>query len=112
MQRGPSVLKVYEVGENTIVGFSRSGAGQPPDIPRWHSELMKLVDQHGCRVLTFDLSGVRRMPSAVLDIMFSLKQRGVLVQVFNPTKTMRDLLKVTRLNGVVREVDQLYAESA
>jgi anti-anti-sigma regulatory factor len=112
MQRGPSVLKVYEVGENTIVGFSRQGAHEPADIPRWHSDLMKLVDQHHCAVLTFDLSGVRRMPNAVLDIMFSLKQRGVQVQVFNPTKSMRDLLKVTRLNGVVREVDQLYAESA
>lgn len=112
MQRGPSVLKVYEVGENTIVGFSRGSASQSADIPQWHSELIKLINQHACEVLTFDLSGVRRMPNAVFDIMFSLKQRGILVQVFNPTKTMRDLLKVTRLNGIVREVDQLYAESA
>lgn len=112
MQRGPSVLKVYEAGENTIVGFSRNGELQPDDIPRWHSDLMKLVDQYSCETLTFDLSGVRRMPKAVLEIMFLLKQRGVRVQVFNPTTTMRDLLKVTRLNGVVREVDQLYAESA
>lgn len=112
MQRGPSVFKVYEAGERTIVGFSRSAAHHPPDIPHLHSELVKLVDLHGCEVLTFDLTGVRRMPKAVLEIMFSLRQRGVQVQVFNPTRTMRTLLKVTRLNGVVREVDHLYAESA
>ena len=112
MQRGPSVLKVYETGEKMIVGFSRQAAGQPADIPRWHSELVKLIDQHRCVALTFDLTDVRRMPHAVLDILFSLRKRGVQVLVFNPTKSMRDLLKVTRLNGVVREVDQLYAESA
>jgi hypothetical protein len=112
MQRGPSVLNVYEAGESTIVGFSRQSTQQPADIPRLHSDLLKLIDQHRCVVLTFDLTGVLKMPNAVLDIMFSLKQRGVQVQVFNPTKTMRELLKVTRLNGLVREVDQLYAESA
>jgi hypothetical protein len=112
MQSGPGVLKVYEIGENTIVGFSRQSAQQAADIPRLHSDLMKLIDQHRCTVLTFDLTGVLKMPNAVLDIMYSLNQRGVRVQVFNPTQPIRDLLQVTRLNGLVREVEQLYAESA
>jgi len=110
MQRGPGVLRVYETGEHTIVGFSNSGGNARSDIPRWHSELVKLVDQHGCRFLTFDLTNLNSLPRAIFDIMFALDQRGVRVQVYNASERFRELMRVTRLDGKVHEVDQLFAK--
>ena len=113
MTSGPSVLKVYEAGTHTIVGFSRNGVQRPSDVPRWHSELVKLVELHKCEALTFDLTGVRKLSNAMLDIMYALGQRGVNVRVYNPSTLVRDVLRLTRLNGKVSEVALLYpAETA
>ena len=109
MPNGPSVLKVYEAGTHTIVGFSRNGVQQRSDVPRWHIELMKLIEQYKSESLTFDLTGVKKLSNTMLDLLYAIGQRGVQVRIYNPSKLVRDVLKVTRLNGIVSEVEVLYA---
>jgi hypothetical protein len=112
MPTGPGVLKVYEAGTHTIVGFSRNGVQRRTDVPRWHHELVKLIDQYKCELLTFDLTGVKKLSNGMLDLLFALGQRGVQVRIYNPSTLVRDVLKVTRLNGIVSEVEALYSADA
>jgi len=108
MQSGPSILKVHEAGKATLVGFTNGGVLEESYIPKCHTDLVKLISSHDCETITFDLTDVEEISRGVLKIMLSLDQSGVKVRVFNPTSEVRELLKVTNLDAVVREVDSPY----
>ena len=65
---------------------------------------------HHSTIVAFDLTGVRLVPSGMLGLLVSLTRIPGLplkVQVFNPSRDVREVLSITKLNRMieVHEID-------
>ncbi len=92
------LIRVYETGETTVIGF---GDGEMPDqidIPAMRDEIVELLKQHQSTGIAVDLTGVPYVPSAMLGLLASLKKSGYDVHLYNPSQNVRRVLEVTRLN--------------
>lgn len=94
------VLKVYEAGELTVVGFGGKDVLDDVNVADFRDEVSALVKKHGCKVLAVDLTGVTLIPSGLLGLLASLRQLGIDVHIYNPSDDVRDVLEVTKLNEV------------
>lgn len=107
MPTSQNVLKVYEAGRLTVLGFGGQDILDEVNVAEFRDEVTALVKEHGCEVLAFDLTGVRLIPSGLLGLLASLRNVGVEVHLYNPSDDVRDVLEVTKLDRVmsVHEVD-------
>lgn len=94
------ILRVYETGPLTVVGFGGREIVDQIDIGECRDEIMELLELHDCRVLAFDLSGVRYVPSGMLGLLASLRKKGIEVHLYNPSRDVREVLEITRLNAM------------
>jgi anti-sigma B factor antagonist len=93
----PSVLKVYQTGPLTVVGFGGVDVPDEVCIAGYRDQLMKLIDDHGCNVLAFDLSGVKLVPSGMIGVLVSLRKRVDRLELYNASPDVEDVLKLTNL---------------
>jgi anti-anti-sigma factor len=100
-----SVLRVYDTGARTIVGFGGGVTFDDSELLECRDELTQLVTQHDCETLEVDLSGVRYVPSPILGALTSVYKRGVHVHLFNPSTEVRELLRITRLDRLLHVHD-------
>ncbi len=102
----PNVLKVYQTGELTVVGFGGKDVPDEVCIAAYRQQLFDLIAQHGTKVLAFDLSGVVLVPSGMLGVLSSLSQRVERLEIYNPSPNVREVLRITRLERLfdIKEV--------
>ena len=102
----PNVLKIYQTGELTVVGFGGRDVPDEVCIAAYRQQLFDLIAQHGTKVLAFDLSGVVLVPSGMLGVLSSLRQRVERLEIYNPSPDVREVLRMTRLERLfdVKEV--------
>ena len=98
-------LVVYDAGPSTLVGFRDTEVVDDAVLDDCGPIFERLLREHDCRTLIVDLSGVKLISSGVLGYLFSLSRRGVSIRVYNPSDSVREVLRVTRLNTVLRETD-------
>jgi anti-anti-sigma factor len=92
------ILRVYETGPLTVVGF---GSGELPeyiDLVECRDEILELLKLHDCKDLAFDLTGVRYVPSGMLGLLASMNRLGIKVHLYNPSNDVREVLEVTHLD--------------
>ena len=106
-QPGDAVLRVYEVGSTTVVGFGGADVLDTVNLAHCREALAGLIRENDVDVLAFDLTGVVLVPSGLLGLLASLRKTGVEVQIYNPSDDVREVLEVTHLNDImpIREVD-------
>jgi anti-sigma B factor antagonist len=92
-----SILKVYQVGPLTVVGFAGMDVPDEVCIAGYRDQLTKLLDEHKTEVLAFDCSGVKLMPSGMLGLLTSLRKRVSRVELYNPSDDVRMVLRLTNL---------------
>lgn len=101
------ILKVYEVGKLTVLGFG--GKDVPTDFSTaaYRDAILRLIAEHDVETLAFDLTGVQLVPSGMLGVFASLFKSGVKVEIYNPSKDVRDVLAITKLDELltVRDVE-------
>ena len=66
------VLRVYETGPLTVVGFGGAEVLDQIDLVECREEILELLQLHECKTLAFDLTGVRYVPSGMLGLLASL----------------------------------------
>jgi len=93
-------LRVYETGPVTVLGFGGQGIVDQIDLGQCRTELLELLEQHGCRVLGLDLTGVRYVPSGFLGLLASFRRQGIDVHLYNPSEDVREVLEVTKLSTI------------
>ena len=100
------VLRVYETGSLTVVGFGGEEFPEQIDLAECREEIVELLTLHECKDLAFDLTGVKYVPSAMLGLLASLTRLGIKVHLNNPSSDVREVLRITRLDQwfKVREV--------
>ena len=106
MQADPNVLRVYQTGELTVVGFGGKDVPDEVCIAAYRQQLFDMIAQHGTKVLAFDLSGVQLVPSGMLGVLSSLRQRVERLEIYNPSPTVREVLRITKLERLfnIKEV--------
>lgn len=102
----PNVLRVYQTGELTVVGFGGKDVPDEVCIAAYRQQLFDMVEQYGTKVLAFDLSGVVLVPSGMLGVLSSLRQRVERLEIFNASPDVREVLRMTRLERLfdIKEV--------
>jgi anti-sigma B factor antagonist len=100
------VLKVYETGPLTVVGFGGEDVPDEVCIAGYRDQLSALLESSGCRELAVDLTGVKLVPSGMLGLLTSLRKRVEKLSLYNPSPDVRDVLRITNLDQLfdIREV--------
>lgn len=106
LHEDPAVLKVYQTGELTVVGFGGRDVPDEVCIAAYRTQLFDLIAQYNCKVLAFDLTGVQLVPSGMLGVLSSIRQRVERVELYNPSPDVRDVLRLTKLDRLfdIKEV--------
>lgn len=101
------IMEVYSVGPTTVVGFGGRDLLDTVNLAACREELVALIAREHCRVLAFDLSGVKLIPSGLLGLLASIRQLGAEVHLYNPSDDVREVLSVTNLDRLMSifEVD-------
>lgn len=97
-----AVLDVYEAGELTVVGFGGRKLERELSLVAVREQIFELVDLHNCRKLALDLTGVAQLPSGLLGIVATLRDRGVDVLIYNPSDDVRNVMQTVNLDRCVQ----------
>jgi anti-anti-sigma factor len=95
------IFEVYKTGELTVVGFGDREILDQIDLSACRNEIIDLVEKHKCKILAFDLSGVKLIPSGMLGLLASLRRMNITVHLYNPSQDIAEVLQITRLNEVL-----------
>jgi len=101
MPSDPRVLEVYQAGRLTVVGFGDHDVLDFVNIADCRDELAALIAKHDCQSLAFDLTGVKLLPSGLLGLLASLRNLGVQVMIYNPSRDVREVLEITNLDQLL-----------
>lgn len=93
----PGVLKVYQTGPVTVVGFGGRDVPDEVCIAGYRDQLMALINDHHCQVLAFDLSGVKLIPSGMLGVLVTLRKLVPRIELYNASPDIQDVLRLTNL---------------
>ena len=105
MQNEFGGLLVYDAGESTLVGFKDVEVVDDHHLESFREGLEDLIRENRCTTLVLDLTGVKIISSGMLGFLFSLNRQGVAIRLFNPSDGIREVLEITRLGQVFKEVD-------
>jgi len=96
-----AILEVYEVGTLTVVGFGGKEVLDNINIVGCRDEVCALIEDQDCKVLAFDLTGVKLIPSGLLGLLASLRELNVEVHLYNPSDDIREVLEITKLDSIM-----------
>lgn len=96
------ILHVYQAGELTVVGFGGRDVLDNINLAECRDELIGLIKQHRCKVLAFDLTGVKLIPSGLLGLLASLTQLGTEIKLYNASEDIREVLEITKLDRIIQ----------
>lgn len=107
MPPSAAILDVYEVGPTTVVGFGDRFVLDDINLALCREELVNLLQKASAKILGFDLTGVKLIPSGFLGLMASVRGMGVDVHLYNPSPDVREVLATTNLDRLmsVHEID-------
>lgn len=94
----PGVLLVYQTGELTVVGFAGKDVPDEVCIAGYRDQLNKLIEDHQTKVMAFDLSGVKLVPSGMLGLLTSIRKKVQRVELYNPSDDVQEVLRITNLD--------------
>ncbi len=87
-------VSVEDLGENVVLHcVGRIVRG-------YETALLCAAVRHYGRGITLDLSCVEAIDAAGIGALISLQAAGIYLQILNPTKAVRELLRITRLDTV------------
>lgn len=95
------IIKVYQAGELTVVGFDGRDVRDDVNVAAFKSEITQVIRDSGCRILAVDLTGVKFVPSGLLGLLASLRELVSEVHLYNPSPDVREVLEITRLDQLM-----------
>lgn len=108
VQKDPNVLKVYQTGEFTVVGFGGKDVPDEVCVAIYRDQLAKLIEDYRCKVLGFDMTGVVLVPSGMLGILTSLRKKVDRLVIYNPSPDVREVLHLSRIEQMFDIKDGPY----
>lgn len=97
-----ATLEVYEAGEITVIGFGGREILDHINLADCRDQIVRIVKENDSRVMAFDLTGVRLVPSGMLGLLASVSKLGVEVHLYNASDDIREILEITHLDQVMQ----------
>jgi len=97
----PNIFEVYQAGPLTVVGFRGRDVPAGFWIGGYREALKAIIQEHDCKELAFDFTGVTTVPSGLLGLFVSMGDLGVKLSVYNPGDDVREVLSATNLGHLV-----------
>jgi anti-sigma B factor antagonist len=99
----PNLLRIVRHGNSIVIGFNGVDVPDEVCIAGYRTQVTELLEKHPeCKVLTFDVTGLKLLPSGMLGLLASLKKRVEQIEVLNPSRDIKEALRVTRLNTLLK----------
>jgi hypothetical protein len=99
----PNLLRIDRNGDAIVIGFNRVDIPDEVCIAGYREQLFQLLDRNpDCKALTFDVTGIKLLPSGMLGLLASLKKRVGNIEVLNPSRDVYEALRVTRLTTLLK----------
>ncbi len=95
-----ATLKVSQNGEVTVISFGGREVLDQINIAACRDQITDIVKQNQTKTLAFEMTGVRLIPSGMLGLLASLRDKVAKIQILNPSEDVRDVLEVTKLNQI------------
>jgi len=100
--RSPNTLLITRNGRSVTIGFSGQQIVDDENCLAPHREqLLKLIEDSECDLLTFDLTGVRIILSGMLGLLASARNRGREIELLNPSPEVQEILRMTKLDTLL-----------
>jgi anti-sigma B factor antagonist len=103
----PNRLRVLQTGRHCIVGFD--AVDWPPEhvVSQYLDQITALIRENDCSELSFDMKGMRSVPSGLLGLIANIRKQGVQVSLQNACREVREVLVLANLDRFIqiRETD-------
>ena len=103
-----SVLKVYQVGDVTVVRFIGPEVTDNLSFAEYRDELLDTITRNECQIVAFDLTGVRHIPSGMLGVLASIRKQVAHIEIYNCSPDVIEVLQVTHLDRII-EIKEVAA---
>ena len=103
MVSASGIFTVLETGPVTVVSFGRDGMPNHFYHPEFRADLVRLIDEHQCEVLAFDLKDVTFIGSGLIGLLTSLRKQGVDLRIDNASPHIRQALEALKLDWLHQE---------
>ena len=95
-----ATLEVSQNGEVTVISFGGREVLDQINIAACRDQITDIVNRHQTKTLAFEMAGVRFIPSGMLGLLASLRDKVAKIQILNPSDDVREVLEVTKLNQI------------
>ena len=92
-----NLLNLVHSGSRILIGFNYREMPDETRVDRFRVQLLDFVHRTKCKSLTFDLKGLKILPSRMLGFFVSLKNDGHDVELINMELGVQDIFRVTKL---------------
>jgi hypothetical protein len=92
-----SSLKLTFDGSRAHIEFIDKDVPDETQVAAYRLQLLNFIQRTGCRDLTFDLEGLKLLPSRMLGFFLTLKNEGHDIELVNVSPFIQDIFQVTKL---------------
>jgi hypothetical protein len=91
------LLSLAQTGNRVLVGFNYKDMPDETRVAGYRAQLLDFVQRTSCKSLTFDMQGIKIIPSRMLGFFVSLKNEGHDIELVDMEQGVQDVLRVTKL---------------
>lgn len=91
-------VEVVNAGSLTVIGFRSRGLPKSGSIHEYRTELFHVLERCQTEILGVDLEGLRYIPSEVLGVLSSVRQRVAELHLYRPSADVRRTLETVRFD--------------
>ena len=93
----PNHLNLAHSGGRVLVGFNYKEMPDETRVTKFRAQLLDFVQRTNCKSLTFDLRGLKILPSRMLGFFVSLRSEGHDIELLNLEQGVQDVFRITKL---------------
>jgi anti-anti-sigma regulatory factor len=97
MSKRTEILEISSKDNEAVVRFRSLEFPNELVLEQCRADLEEYLKSHPCELLTFDLKGVVIIPSTMLGLFLTFRQRGIRIRILNPSEHVIAVLQVTKL---------------
>ena len=98
MPNRPPSFEISEAGDRVTCGFPGQSLPSPTLIAELQDALNELLDKRDCKTISFDVAELQFIPSQMLGFLISLRNRGLEIELIDPSEFIIEGLAVTQLD--------------
>ena len=87
----PNLLTFIREGLRVIVSFNSKDVPDEVCVAGYRAQLLKIVQESDCKELAFDLTGIKILPSGMLGLLVTMKNRGQQIELLNPSVDVQEI---------------------